>query len=685
MAYVKAQLSVPQIEDVNGNPAAGYTINSYIWDTSTPTPMYTSSAGAGSATSFTLNSLGQPQSAGGTAVDIFLDTDITYKFIVRDAGNQPVGPTIGPINASDGTASTITFLQSGAGAVERESNSKMAEIISVSDFGVSPSKTPEQNKAAMDVAIASLVRPTLLTFPSGYFPMAPDIDIGTFVVGIEGQGKYQTYIVNNTAIAGVSMFKTPDAQSAEYCFFKDFGIDGGGAIANGIRMLNANHNLYENLLITATTTDALRVNGYSNDIVGCDIFTNTGSGITLSGTLNNVNVTRNRIYANSGIGIILNSTNTDAGLQINIKENAIEANAVAGIIALNTKALNICDNYFERNATAGYHYSDPETITIRADIHLLADSTFAINNATAYSNKNATVRGNHCTPIGYGTALPNLDGFIFTSYANNLRVENNEIIDGSKITSIVSLYMNRARSTINNHLIISANTVNNVNYIGTFDVNTERFDASHLIRIDGSTFFANYANRNFFEWGVLDGTTGTLERTGNVFDKQNSWAITDGDRHWGVVIDLTVNSELRGNWVWFGCFVNDLGANTNAKLHIDGQSSRSNTPAGGLLAWQFQSVTKFVDNAATSMSIGIVKIGTGGPLLINGPILAIVGNECRRFQSSNPEYRAAAAPSAGSWGVGDRVINNAPAVGQPKAWVCTVAGVPGTWVSEGNL
>mgnify|MGYP000610342184 CR=1 FL=1 len=146
MPYAKAQLSVPQLEDANGNPASGYTISSYIWDTSTPTPMYTSSAGAGSATSFTLNSLGQPQSAGGTAVDIFLDTDVTYKFIIRDAGNQPVGPTIGPINASDGTASTITFLQSGTGAIERESNSKMAEIISVSDFGVSPSKTPEQKK-----------------------------------------------------------------------------------------------------------------------------------------------------------------------------------------------------------------------------------------------------------------------------------------------------------------------------------------------------------------------------------------------------------------------------------------------------------------------------------------------------------------------------------------------------------
>jgi hypothetical protein len=48
---------------------------------------------------------------------------------------------------------------------------------------------------------------------------------------------------------------------------------------------------------------------------------------------------------------------------------------------------------------------------------------------------------------------------------------------------------------------------------------------------------------------------------------------------------------------------------------------------------------------------------------------------------------AVAAPTstAIAWNKGDRVINYNATVGQPKAWVCTVAGSPGTWVSEGNL
>ena len=46
---------------------------------------------------------------------------------------------------------------------------------------------------------------------------------------------------------------------------------------------------------------------------------------------------------------------------------------------------------------------------------------------------------------------------------------------------------------------------------------------------------------------------------------------------------------------------------------------------------------------------------------------------------------ASAAPTSGSWNRGDRVLHSVPAVGSPKGWICTVAGTPGTWVSEGNL
>lgn len=38
-----------------------------------------------------------------------------------------------------------------------------------------------------------------------------------------------------------------------------------------------------------------------------------------------------------------------------------------------------------------------------------------------------------------------------------------------------------------------------------------------------------------------------------------------------------------------------------------------------------------------------------------------------------------------NWCKGSRIFNSSPTVGNPKGWICTVSGAPGTWVSEGNL
>ena len=62
-------------------------------------------------------------------------------------------------------------------------------------------------------------------------------------------------------------------------------------------------------------------------------------------------------------------------------------------------------------------------------------------------------------------------------------------------------------------------------------------------------------------------------------------------------------------------------------------------------------------------------------------VIKIAGGLGNRYR----QYYAAAQPAAGTWNVGDRVFNSVPVVGQPKSWICTVAGTPGTWVSEGNL
>lgn len=95
----------------------------------------------------------------------------------------------------------------------------------------------------------------------------------------------------------------------------------------------------------------------------------------------------------------------------------------------------------------------------------------------------------------------------------------------------------------------------------------------------------------------------------------------------------------------------------------------------------------------------IEALGTGDFVLTNNIFTTLaapagLGNEIAGTQvfkiagglgNRYRQYYASAAPTTGTWNIGDRVFNTVPAVGSPKGWICTVSGTPGTWVSEGNL
>lgn len=84
-----------------------------------------------------------------------------------------------------------------------------------------------------------------------------------------------------------------------------------------------------------------------------------------------------------------------------------------------------------------------------------------------------------------------------------------------------------------------------------------------------------------------------------------------------------------------------------------------------------QSVGYTFENLCTAATVA-----HGGLRLFSGRVLV---------KTWNTEALGDAAPTTRYWRLGDRVRRLTPVVGQPKSWVCTVAGTPGTWVSEGVL
>lgn len=97
---------------VNGQPAVGYVLKSYIYNTTTPSALYTNSAGSASATSFTLNSRGAPQSASGTEISLYGDTNQTagYKIVLEDADGAVVRTYEGPVFPASGIEGATTYM-----------------------------------------------------------------------------------------------------------------------------------------------------------------------------------------------------------------------------------------------------------------------------------------------------------------------------------------------------------------------------------------------------------------------------------------------------------------------------------------------------------------------------------------------------------------------------------------------
>jgi len=67
----------------------------------------------------------------------------------------------------------------------------------------------------------------------------------------------------------------------------------------------------------------------------------------------------------------------------------------------------------------------------------------------------------------------------------------------------------------------------------------------------------------------------------------------------------------------------------------------------------------------------IVRVGSVGGII--QPHLQVQGDSLRVRWST-------AASSTGTWAVGDVVFNSAGSPGEPRSWVCTRAGRPGTWM-----
>lgn len=113
-----------------------------------------------------------------------------------------------------------------------------------------------------------------------------------------------------------------------------------------------------------------------------------------------------------------------------------------------------------------------------------------------------------------------------------------------------------------------------------------------------------------------------------------------------------------------------LGA--TCKLTISGLLSQGDTVAAGTT--RYWASYNAVGSELNVLDSSIVQ----ADVLDNGWLLNNVFQGVRYARNG-------LVPSQGTWVRGQYIRSGAPTIGQPKGWVCTASGSPGTWVSEGNL
>jgi hypothetical protein len=170
---------------------------------------------------------------------------------------------------------------------------------------------------------------------------------------------------------------------------------------------------------------------------------------------------------------------------------------------------------------------------------------------------------------------------------------------------------------------------------------------------------------------------------GNIYIDNCIWLNAAGN-HWATQGTPSYNIKISNSRFINAGYPSGSSSTRNLSFLTSGDVLVENSEIGRTSA--SAAANSYVDQAGsgdcTLMNCTFTDLAAPSTEIVTstGPVKILGGLNNRYAQ-----YYASAAPTTGTWKIGDKVFNTAPSVGTPKGWVCTVAGTPGTWVSEGNL
>jgi hypothetical protein len=721
-----------QFFDNNGVILSGGKLYSYAAGTSTPQATYTSASGSTAHSNpIVLNSAGRVATG-----EIWLTAGSNYKFALYTSANVLI-TTWDNITGINGTgiatnAANVQYDPAGTGAVATTVQAKLRQTRNVIDFGAVGDGSTD-NTTAIQNAMTAAGNGTLL-FPDGVFNISGALNVP---VGLKIQGTYRlgqsggTEIVQTAANTTTTTTATPFSSTLGN-YYTSVGSTTGISVGSLVKIAGAGQNgadYYGNVTVIGASQVTLSVQFYTA-VTGATMTIYSGTNI-----FNLASVGAGGTLGNAVSGILFRGgynqiSSLDGGVWMTIDNCSFISARNAGIyFGLFTQQWFLTNCEFNSNATGIYYYGQPtgggqclfdknRFYNLYLNGHLINAINISLPSGTGQANEFYSIAFIYSTQDGivFGGGLNNItciglntesNGYLGTAPAapttGSISASSNTLTVASAtgfangqtltvqgagalgfdlqavITNIVGTTI--TLSTVASFTVSSAEVTNyvysDVKFMVNGGVQPQYFNiiASEL-GIGSSVGFVLYGIKGSGGAHSIVGYYGSRPFT---FSGSASGIIQSS-----TLRDVNISSDLFSQ----NLFVNNIGFDRSQLVSPPGTNivfglQAANAGAGtGFGQWQGYRADP---NRTKIWGID----GTSGTASFTGGVSPGAGY-VGAFSSGTIFYASGSPQTTSPWStlpwvLGSKAFNSSPAVGQPKGWVCTVAGTPGTWVSEGNL
>jgi hypothetical protein len=638
MSALSIQPTFPIFTETNGLPLE----NGYIWigaanldPQGNPINVYWDAALTIQAAQPIRTLNGYP-SRSGTPARLYVDSN--YSIRVQNSKGSLVysAPEATEIYSSE----LISFTQAGAGAVQRTAQDKMREIVSVKDFGAVGDGVTDDTAAIQDAINSLSADGGTVYFPAGEYKTDSGITLISNLIlqGFGGAVLKPTDSVPLWAYRGLSVNNLK---------FKDLVFEGTGtAFTDG----------NQRLLQIDSATDV--------EITGCTF--NKSRSIALYFTscqnvhISNSNFTRNYYYGGEALDSA-KVTIDSCIFELNGDTGATTTAFGRGFVFWRCSNSTTNNCVFNQNTEYGLRlFAQSADVLANRNI-AISGCTFRDNGTTAVSKNDLYIYDEPGL-----TERVSVTGCTFSTRTGNFGA----VLSGKEITVTGCVFKAiTPQSGVGVSLFGSTNVVVSGNVFQGF-ANVASFSAT-AGAVSTNCTLSNNQCIDVANFATLQGSGHIISN--NYIKKGGAGAADEGIRAISANISATIANNV-----------------------VDGFSRGFNVATtGGIVAFKDNitinsTSTGFFAQFQTDVS-GIICTNNSFDAAFPNPWATMFADSRsflgRKFCTLNVD------PSSGGlggganivWKVGDRVFNANPAIGSPKSWVCTVAGAPGTWTSEGNL